>query len=95
MTKHTPGEWHIKYDFNVFGPGGRLVAGCGGHSSNVDSQRVHDENIANARLIAAAPRLLEACKRGVEALEMGYIPHTDGYLDFMKEAINQAEGTND
>ena len=61
--KHTPGPWKIKFDFNVFQlKTGRLVASCGGHSSNVNPQEIHYENLANTRLVAAAPDLLEACQ---------------------------------
>ena len=58
---HTPGEWNIKYQHNVFG-GKRLVANCGGYTSNVPSDNADAVNQANARLIAAAPDLLDACE---------------------------------
>jgi len=50
-TNHTPGPWHHKDD-EVFSFRNSLVCDCGGFS---DSK-------ANARLIAAAPELLEALK---------------------------------
>ena len=64
-AKHTPGPWTIRYRTNVFGirrDVGHVgsVAVCGGHDSNqVDCG---PESEANARLIAAAPDLLEALR---------------------------------
>ena len=57
--KHTPGPWHHgqKNKRSVFGKDGWRVADCGTAFSKSD-----DEMEANARLIAAAPDLLEALK---------------------------------
>ena len=61
QQKHTPGpweaEWHRKYkQWNVFPESGKAVVSvtdlCGEYSK--------EETEANARLIAAAPELLEA-----------------------------------
>ena len=50
---------------------------------------------ANAHLIAAAPELLEACKKGLEVIE-GEYPADDEVakpvMDFIRAAINKAEG---
>ena len=63
QQKHTPGpweaEWHRKYkQWNVFPESGKAVVSvtdlCGEYSK--------EETEANARLIAAAPDLLEALK---------------------------------
>jgi hypothetical protein len=59
---HTPEPWTIRYDFNVFGYKDRLVANCGGRTSSAEVDGGHNENIANARLIAAAPRMLKALR---------------------------------
>ena len=56
MGKHTPGPWEVRYDAMVF-CGNRSIASCGGYSSNVNSQAIRLENEANARLIAAAPKM--------------------------------------
>ena len=56
-TQWTPGPWAVKWETNVFG-GERLVAGTGGHTSNISD--VEPENRANANLIAAAPELYDA-----------------------------------
>lgn len=104
---HTPGPWKVKSDYNVFGVGGRLVANSGGHSGSVRPEEIHEENKANARLIAAAPELLEACKALLLALDgdgemAGILDTTDGYYgwgqvtkdirDAAYAAIAKAEG---
>lgn len=104
-TKHTPGPWYIDPDKPTMvldGPlktAGEIVAQCGAsaklgiamHISIASSQ-------ANARLIAAAPELLEALK---EARRWMYgIPAENGatcetkseMVDMMDAAIAKAEG---
>jgi hypothetical protein len=60
MNAHTPGPWndglHHQGHLAIQSDSGRLVAFCGAISRN-DGQL---ENLANARLIAAAPDLLHA-----------------------------------
>jgi hypothetical protein len=69
MSEHTPGPWIVDREFNVIqSQSRRSVATTGGHSNSSDVEGVHVENVANARLIAAAPELLEACKRAVAIL---------------------------
>lgn len=58
VQMHTPGPWNIHREINVIGPDGSSVLG---KTSNSDPT-VLDEVKANARLIAAAPELLEACQ---------------------------------
>lgn len=62
-AKHTPGPW-MSILSNVHGPCGVCVA-CAGEAAVYadESYRIEeDEAMANARLIAAAPKLLEACE---------------------------------
>lgn len=63
MSGHTPGPWTPKFDesYNVIGGDGATIAQCKFISFLV--RRSADEVAANARLIAAAPDLLEALKR--------------------------------
>lgn len=82
-TKHTP--WHIgvkqpSSDKFIYGSKGEEIADC------VRLTNFPDENLANARLIAAAPDLLEACKA---ALSEG-----DDYkaMEMIKAAVLKAEG---
>ena len=70
MSKWTPGPWNIgSSDL----PASRLSIHCKGHKDSCHSTVAlmvsrgvigisHDEEFANARLIAAAPELLEALK---------------------------------
>ena len=72
MTKHTPGEWFIEKELptehpgieaNVFGKFFSVVIWGDAEDTNDDSGvrgRTPEEAMANARLIAAAPDLLEA-----------------------------------
>ena len=64
-TQWTPGPWAVKWETNVFG-GERLVAGTGGHTSNISD--VEPENRANANLIAAAPELYAALERAKQCV---------------------------
>lgn len=85
-TKHTPGPWRIE-DGMVFG----------GHSFRVadlccDGQKY---NAADARLIAAAPDLLEACKRLVSCPDLNLdklSPETLKAIDDANDAICKAKG---
>lgn len=62
MSKHTPGPWKVENDHYI-------TAGID-YVADVGDATTRDKEIAaNARLIAAAPDLLEACK---EAIEMSH-----------------------
>jgi hypothetical protein len=70
MSKHTPGPWHIGPDDADDCP-----EHCNSGLALVDTGRVSDWPIArlcewnNARLIAAAPELYEACRDCANAIE--------------------------
>jgi hypothetical protein len=51
MSAHTPGPWHYDTTWGLIKHGGAEIAA------------LHSGNIANARLIAAAPDLLAALQR--------------------------------
>jgi hypothetical protein len=92
MTKHTPGPW-VATGFEgivVNDSLGRTLALAPGSSTNIP------EMSANARLIAAAPDLLDMCERllgfahhyaSPSALSAG-----DGMLASAKALIAQAKG---
>ena len=93
-AEHTPGPWKIEHSTNGTFPyrivkfGERNpIASCRGISGK------ESEDAANARLIAAAPNLLEACKTLVRRAET----MTDGEwgepeeIAQAKAAIAQAE----
>jgi hypothetical protein len=60
---HTPGPWHVDdvANFCAFSADGKRVSYC----YSAHSDRSDEEAAANARLIAAAPELLEACKEQI------------------------------
>jgi hypothetical protein len=72
--KTTPAPWTIKYD-TKFGPDDRLVANCGGYSTNADRGEHRLENIANAHLVSAALDLLVELRALLDNAEsIGYCP---------------------
>lgn len=101
-VKHTPGPW-------VFGRTSddkRLILGEGA-TRYVATVQIHqtprkmglwmeDEREANARLIAAAPDLLEAAVKLVGHPDLGTIRYTDGDMwkdaEALRAAIAKAEG---
>ncbi len=64
-TKHTPGPWWIDDDsFIASGNGETYKTIADPHCSDMDI----DERMENARLIAAAPKLLETLNKVIEQL---------------------------
>lgn len=63
MSEHTKGVWSIDEDGDVV---------CGGYLIAIVPSGLHtdEERPANARLIAAAPAMLEALKAALERLEL-------------------------
>ena len=105
MSKHTPGPWTIADDNGTDigiiarkrGRGGQMVAMV---TVDEDVPQDDDERLANARLIAAAPDLLAACKAFAAARkawrecdDMSSIEYLDTLdaIDF-DAAIAKAEG---
>ena len=93
MTKHTPGPWtmHPRFDDGAEVRALAPVAWCGVAStvgSSGDQSIDADEARANARLIAAAPCLLEACER---LLDGGW-PHAEADIELACSAIAKAKG---
>ncbi len=69
-TRHTPGPWTI---YNTDGlkilKNWRVKGSVGYQVCTMNTATTTEEEYANARLIAAAPDLLEACKRALAVLE--------------------------
>lgn len=91
--KHTPGPWKVSRRFDIYqdlgiAVGGTYIGTTRGNTAMPDSIAAVDE--ANARLIATAPELLEACKA---VSEFG-IPDRDAgpLMVQLYEAIAKAEG---
>jgi hypothetical protein len=65
-TKHTPGEWI----FNKYTPCDFGVHSIEGRGNDIALVRGTDEEAeANAKLIAAAPVMLEALQKAIEVIE--------------------------
>lgn len=96
MTHHTPGPWKLvpKFHASVESSTGRHVANCGGYTTNMDQGEHMNENEANARLIAAAPDLLEALEALLEtAKEDRPYAHTDTGSEVFKAQAAIAKAT--
>ena len=86
MSKHTPGPWTISdrdsVGDNIFGPNNERIANTYG--------LFEEKWAANARLIAAAPDLLAACKAAMDFMdEKGYGGNT---YRLLRIGILKAEG---
>ena len=68
-TQHTPGPWHVTGDY-VRNENDGLVGEALNLWANVKTPT--DERKANARLIAAAPDLLAACRCALADMEGSY-----------------------
>ena len=90
MTKqtYTPGPWGIeKWDRACLIISGQAIIAPAPDSAS------REEREANARLIAAAPELLEACKEAlVIAKHLKHDADSWLYVELAKKAIAKAEG---
>ena len=87
----TKGPWRLHpYAFaHVESVAGRGIANCGGYQDSRDADATREENIANARLISAAPELYEALE------ELLLAPSLGGYnaaITKADNAISKARG---
>lgn len=103
MSKHTPGPWKLhRIDSDtVFVTEDRIARGesiPGYNRKLVEmphwSDDNYDEKMANTRLIAAAPELLEALKKVFEDYASPDWRNLSTNIDLMKAAIAKAEGTD-
>jgi dissimilatory sulfite reductase (desulfoviridin) alpha/beta subunit len=85
--KHTPGPWEITTGAQA-DPCSIEAADC--TIANLKSAR--GNALANARLIAAAPELLEACKSARSAILFGGKIDWNKILDELMAAIAKAAG---
>lgn len=96
-VNHTPGPWSTKEGHDVIIKmqitGHELIASCGVKWLTKNGK--YQEACANARLIAAAPELLEACKQArthYKALFTQTSWKDSGILELIEKAIEKAEG---
>ena len=93
-TTHTPGPWFINKRAAMFIEcAHRGIASCTG-ADNRSPDNLEAENKANARLIAAAPDLLAACKAALAALSqpMTYPADIEAAKKWLTDAAAKAEG---
>lgn len=91
MNTHTPGPWHIGIR-----PGPIVYGQQGEQVANLRLPMVGaDENRANARLIAAAPELMELLETAVLRIAMANaegVPILSAWLPEAQAAIARARG---
>lgn len=100
-SAHTAGPWIVMHDNQVWMERNKssdcsIIATCGGFALGLPDK---NECEANARLIAAAPKLLEACKHAVEVYDSVIHSEYDGTkhlkgmlrnMDLVRDAISKA-----
>lgn len=98
MSGHTPGPWELRTEeglHKIIGPhhpavGRPPVAFHAVYGTGVGHQDRIDECLANARLIAAAPDLLEVAQRTLAMVTEGAGPPD---WDWIREVIAKAEAS--
>ena len=95
MSTHTPGPWVIDWNvsrLDVFSADAFTLIACLRRSSL--SPGIDETSKANARLIAAAPELLEACRRARMAMgaHAGANANFQREYELLDEAISKAAG---
>ena len=94
MTMHTPGTWRVKPNSvggPTVGPEGAVVADIRTYGGPHVGGQQHPQTAANARLIAAAPELLEALHEMVDLVGMA-IPFDGPQQRKARKAIARATG---
>lgn len=100
MGKHTPGPWKHETVFDQRGnPCAYSVWPCnqfyGRDRICMTPDGTTCENLSNAQIIAAAPEMLEALKKALDALERADdygVPGLGRVIDAAYDAIRKAEG---
>ncbi len=93
MNTHTPGPWTVRHltGFPLMIATQPDADGFGEPIADTSRHMLPAEALANARLIAAAPDLLEALKWALEHAE--WSNDTETGTDPIRAAIAKAEGT--
>ena len=87
MSKHTPGPWTYQEESDAYT---HIVRGPNNYFITQLSQDTSGRSEADARLIAAAPELLEACKAIAELLPQPLTATRIG--EILAPVIKKAEG---
>ena len=93
--KGTKGEWKVIHEINVTSKSNRAICACGSYDSREKSSQ--DINKENAKLIAAAPELLEALQKAKNNIEKSHkllesksVYCSKGIFKIIDKAINKA-----
>ena len=94
-TKHTPGPWFAdkledRNAYNIFMPGYSSAGASVHFCANATGCMGGEEVQANARLIAAAPELLEALRAIVNLWDHHASAHGDGIIYPLHQAARAA-----
>jgi hypothetical protein len=92
MSAHTPGTWAVSTFDGPEGYGEIVADGFLRVCSVPFWPCASDEMEANARLVAAAPELLEALKWAIGQVEDDLDPDHQAAMDAARAAIAKAEG---
>lgn len=98
QSKHTLGPWKFRNEKSrpvtrIYANGDAIASALRPKREVLEGFHIPEQEvIANARLIAAAPDLLEALERCVSVLSMHDTPHI---YNQAKEAIAKARGEHD
>ena len=106
MIEHTPGEWAVAKHgpWVTSGNGAKVIVIGANTKSRCDfaAEVASLEDLANRRLIAAAPKLLEACQLAKKQLwtfhdlhlnpKDGFTPRDHKAMDLLVQTINEATG---
>jgi hypothetical protein len=84
-NEHTPGPWHYDGQAYIFGPKTEMIAMIRGTGEGLPED-------ANARLLAAAPDLLAACKMAVNDYTYSNHELWTSTCQVLLDAIAKAEG---
>ena len=88
MSKHTPGDWYVGRNEHtrctIYDKFGQRIANS--FEGVPEAHRSDDECLANARLIAAAPKLLAACRSAL------YLLKGREHDQFLRDVIAEATG---
>lgn len=88
MTQHTKGPWYIKGTnppYIYANDAMEIICQC-----DSIKEMTKDQEMANARLIAAAPELLEALEKALDFEDADYMPNN--WFNIARTAIDKAKG---
>jgi hypothetical protein len=91
MSKHTPGPWELGGPCTM-DTCGTVVDQNGREVATIDNRNDLDMERANARLIAAAPELLQSCMDALAVIRVSSLATKPGLVDRLSTTIVKATG---